>query len=288
MLIGEKLSEQVYQADHIKKVLSVIQNEFPKYFATFDNATALFNEAIKLHSKELEIYQKFMDLDTLDEYEEDPNTFKRETKANCPIIRRCLMSQDEIMNGYKRSFSSVTGQDLLYTVYNIAQFGEQYIKDFDSKSHEISKSYEDLQLEDLPSEDYTCIGVVGYGIQSTLLHSLYPYAFAHRSQNAVWALYFLSGRKDFGLGEDGSEFLMVRPQYGTCEQNYLYPPELFGYYALQIYLMLKKADPAFKKLFKDKYRYIYLDAFFDHVANTHKADINALKWTSEDVDNHWH
>ncbi len=288
MLMGEQLSEQVYEADHIKKVLSAIQDGFPKYISTFQNATTLFDAAIKLHSKEMEAYQKYMDIETLDEFEADPNAFKKETKANCPIIRRCLMSHEEIMNGYKRSFSSVSGRDLLYTVYNIAIFGEQYVEDFDSKSHEASKSCENLRLGDLTGEERTCIGVVGYGIQSTLLYSLYPYAFAHRSQNAVWALYFLSGRLDFGLGEAGSEFLMVRPQYGTCEQNYLYPPELFGYYSLQIYLMLKKADPSFKKLFKNEYRYIYLDAFFDHVANTHKADINALKWTSEDVDNHWH
>jgi hypothetical protein len=288
MLMGEQLSEQVYEADHIKNVLSAIQDGFPKYISTFQNATTLFDAAIKLHSKEMEAYQKYMDIETLDEFEADPNAFKKETKANCPIIRRCLMSHEEIMNGYKRSFSSVSGRDLLYTVYNIAIFGEQYVEDFDSKSHEASESCENLRLGDLTGEERTCIGVVGYGIQSTLLYSLYPYAFAHRSQNAVWALYFLSGRLDFGLGEAGSEFLMVRPQYGTCEQNYLYPPELFGYYSLQIYLMLKKADPSFKKLFKNEYRYIYLDAFFDHVANTHKADINALKWTSEDVDNHWY
>jgi hypothetical protein len=229
-----------------------------------------------------------MDLETLDEFEVDPNSFKPETRKNCPIIRRCLMSQDDIMKSYKISFSTVDAKDLLYTVYNIANFGEQYVDDFDHKQHEANKSYKDLGLEDLSEADYGCLGVVGYGIQSALLYGLYPYAFAHRSQNAVWALYFLSGKKDFGLGDDGSEFLMVRPAYGTCEQNFFYPPELFGYYALQVYHMLKKADPSFKKLFKDEYRYIYLDVFFDHVANTHRDDINALKWTSDHAENFWH
>lgn len=288
MLSGEKLSEQVYDPQHIKSVLKAIQDGFPKHFSTFKKPEKLFDEAIKAHQKEFPAYQQYLDLETLDEFEADPNSFKKETRTNCPIIRRCLMSQDDIMKAYKISFSTADAQDLLYTIYNIASFGEQYSADFDHKGHEASKSHEDLGLDTLSEEDYSCIGVVGYGIQSALLYSLYPHAFAHRSQNAVWSLYFLSGKKDFGLGDDGSEFLMIRPEYGTCEQNYFYPPELFGYYALQVYLMLKKADPAFKKLFQNEYRYIYLDAFFDHVADSHRADINALKWTSEHVENHWH
>ena len=288
MLSGELLSDQIYEPEHIQSVLKAIQGGIPVYFSTFKSSKSLFEEALKDHEKEFKAYQEYLDLAALNEFKTDPNSFKPETRKNCPIIRRCLMSQDDIMKSYKISFSTVNAKDLLYTVYNIASFGRQYVEDFNHNQHEASKSYADLEIDDLSEEDYGCLGVVGYGIQSALLYSLYPYAFAHRSQNAVWALYFLSGKQDFGLGDDGSEFLMVRPEYGTCEQNYFYPPELFGYYALQVYLMLKKADPSFKKLFKDEHRYIYLDAFFDHVANTHREDINALKWTSEHVENHWH
>ena len=289
MLLGEELSEQVYQTEHINNVLSVIQKQFPKYFRSFSkNAEDLFNSAIQQHEKEKVRYQEYLDLETLEEYDVDPNAFKKDTRTKCPIIHRCLMSQDEVMQEYKKSFNSVVGRDLYVTIYNIAVFGHNYVDSFKPKRHESAKTFEDLRLEDLSDEDYTCLGVVGFGIQSSLLYGLYPHAFAHRSQNSVWALYFLSERKDFGLGEAGSEFLMVRPQYGTCEQNYNYPPELFSYYALQIYLMLKSADPSYSKLFNDEYRYIYLDVFFDHVANKHREDINALKWTSEHVENHWH
>lgn len=288
MLSGVPLSELVYEPEHIQSVLKAIQDSFPKYFSTLKDSKKLFDEAIKAHEKEFPVYQEYLNLETLDEFEADPNSFKRDTKVNCPIIRRCLMSQDDVMKAYKISFSMADANDLLYTIYNIANFGEQYSAEFDPKKHESIKSYDELALEELSDEEYGCSGVVGYGIQSALLYSLHPHAFAHRSQNAVWSLYFMSGKQDFGLGEDGSEFLMIRPQYGTCEQNFFYPPELFGYYALQLYLMLKKADPSFKKLFKDEYRYIYLDVFLDHVANSHRQDISALKWTSDHAENFWH
>src|SRR6476661_1370211 len=50
--------------------------------------------------------------------------------------------------------------------------------------------------------------VIGGGIKSHFLYSRYPYAFPNRSQNALWALYFLTDKKEFGF-DDGSEFLMI-------------------------------------------------------------------------------
>jgi hypothetical protein len=289
MLRGEQLSEQVYDPEHIKIVLKEIQDGFPKYFSTFKNPKKLFDDAIKAHQKEQPKYQNYLDLEALDEFESDPNSFKQETRRNCPIIRRCLMSQEEIMKTYQIKYSMVDGEELLHTIYNIGLFGEEYVDDFNHKQHEASKSCADLGLEKLSEGLYTSSNVVGYGIQSTLLYSLYPFAFAHRSQKAMWSLYFMSGRKDFGLGsKEGSEFLIAQPDYGTCEQNYFYPPELFGYYALKIYLMLKKADASFARFFDNEYRYIYLNVFFDHVADTHREDISILKRTFSDDADYWH
>jgi hypothetical protein len=168
-------------------------------------------------------------------------------------------------------------------VRNIAEFGAAYVADFDDDKHEEAATYQDLGLEPLNEEKNSCIGVVGYGIQSSLLYGLYARNFAHRSQNAVWALYFLSGRQEFGL-EDGSEFLMVHVDHGTCEQNYFYPAQLFGFYALWVLVLLKSACGDLGITFDDRYRYVYLDKFFDHVADTHREDINAYRWSSEDVE----
>ena len=75
---------------------------------------------------------------------------------------------------------------------------------------------------------------------------------------------------------------------GTCEQNYLYPAQLFGYYALQVYLMLKQACTGCGPRMEDRYRYIYLATFFNHIGEVHRSDIASLKWSSEHVESHWH
>ena len=77
---------------------------------------------------------------------------------------------------------------------------------------------------------------------------------------------------------------MVQPDHGTCEQNYFYPPELFGFYAVQVYRLLESGCSDRGITFADRYRYIYLDKFCDHVGDVHREDINTYKWSSEDVE----
>ena len=285
MLKGNELERQVYQPVHIQQVLAEIEYNFPGYFRSFAQQPLepVFSNHIQGHEKEQEVYREYLDLEVLDEFEYDPNAFKSHTRKRCPIIRRCLNSPDEIMKAYQKSFNTVTGRQLLDTVRNIAEFGISYAADFNDEDHENVATHGDLGLEPLNDERCQCLGVIGYGIQSSLLYGLYPRNFAHRSQDAVWSLYFLSGRKDFGL-EDGPEFLMVRPDEGTCEQNFFYPAELFGFYALGVYVMLELACEDLGITFEDRCRYIYLSRFCDHVADTHREDINAYKWNSEYVE----
>jgi hypothetical protein len=286
MISGKELEEQVYESEHIHRVLAEIENNFPRYFERFAQRplSSVFDKHIESYEKEREVYREYLDLRALDEFEYDPAAFKTHTRKRCPIIRNCLWSQAEIMKQYKLDFNRATGRELLDTVRSIAEFGVSYVDDFDDEEHESVSHYSELGLETLKESQYFCPGVIGYGIQSTLLYSVYGRNFAHRSQNAVWALYFLSGRRDFGLA-GGSEFLMVQPDHGTCEQNYWYPPELFGFYALWVYLLLESACNDLDITFQDCYRYVYLSRFNDHIANTHRDDINTYKWSSEDVEN---
>jgi len=285
MIRGNEIEEEVYEPGHIQQVLAEITGNFAGYFKGFSqhSLNAVFEEHIRDCEKEQEAYQDYLDLKALDEFEYDPSAFKDETQSRCPIIRRCLMSQDEVMKDYRRSFYAATGRKLLDTVRNIAEFGVSYVAHFHDETHEGAESYADLGLEPLNEVEYGCPGVIGYGVQASLLHGTYPRSFAHRSQNAVWSLYFLSGRNDFGLS-DGSEFLMVRPKEGTCEQNFFYPAELFGFYALRLFLELKPACAEMGVTLEDRYRYVYLSSFCDHVADGHRDDINAYRWSSEHVE----
>lgn len=285
MIRDKELEPQVYEAEHIQQVLSEIASHFTEYWETFAEQplAPVFDKQIEAYLKERDAYREYLDLDALTEYDYDPNAFKSHTRKRCPIIRRCLMSPDEVMKAYRKSFSGVIGRQLLDVVRHIAEFGRSYRAHFDDTAHESASSYDDLGLEPLNEDQYGCSGVIGYGVQSSLLYGIYAREFAHRSQAAVWSLYFLSGRKDFGLS-DGSEFLMIRPNDGICEQNFFYPAELFGYYALQVYKMVKAGCRDRGLTVQNRFRYIYLNVFCDHVADTHRNDINTYRRSSEYVE----
>lgn len=285
MIQGKKLEPEAYEAEHIQAVLSAIEGNFRSYFDSFvaQPLEPLFGKRIQDHRKEQEVYKDYLDPEVLEEYESDASAFKADTRKVCPIIRKCLMSQDEAMKVYKRSYNDVSGRQLLDTVRNISEFGRDFMAGFDDETHLRATTFSDLGLEPLNEDKYYCPGVIGYGIQSGLLHGLYPRHFAHRSQDAVWSLHFLSGRQRFGL-DDGSEFLIARPESGTCEQNYFYPAELFGFYALKLFLMLGSACANQGIRLHDHCRYIYLSAFCDHVAALHRDDINTYKRSSKDVE----
>lgn len=287
MIRGNDLEEKVFEDEHIEQVLAEIDKNFPTYFESFAQQpiALVFQDRIIEYQKEQEKYRDYLDLEALEEFELDPNAFKGYTRKNCPIILRCLMSQDDVMKAYKRSFGMVTGRQLLDTVRNIAEFGITFTLNFDDETHEDAAYYHEMGLEPLNEEPYGTGGVIGYGVQSSLLFGLYPREFAHRSQNAVWTLYFLSGRKDFGL-QDGSEFLMVHEKEGTCEQNYFYPAELFGFYSVYLYLKLKAACAELGIHFENQYRYIYLSVFSDYVANSHREDIKTYTRSSTYVESH--
>jgi hypothetical protein len=288
MHLGKELEKEVYELSHINSVLREMYTTFPKYFEKFKSQSPepSFSKAIKDYEIEQKSYREYLNLLALEEFEDNPSSFKGHTRTKCPIIRRCLMSNDEVMKQYKISFSETPGRQLLDGVKKIAWFGSDYNASFNDEAHEQIQTFQDLKLDLLNDATYGCPGVIGYGVQSSLLYGQYPHAFAHRSQNAVWALYFITNKKSFGL-EDDSEFLMVQTKRNTCEQNYFYPADLFGFYALKLYLLLKDACMELGIKFYDRHRYVYLSVFTDFITDAHRKDIEIYKWSSDYVENHW-
>jgi hypothetical protein len=284
MLQGNPLDDRIRGVAHMEGILAEIAANLGPYLASFEpQSRVAFAKAIEEYEKEREAYRDFLDLEALEEYEDDPNAFKSMARRQCPIVRRCLMSQDEAMKAYKRAFYDVSGRALLSPIRHIAEFGAEYMASFDDELHEATMIPADLELGPLDTDPFGCPGVIGYGIQSTLLYALYARGFAHRSQNATWSLYFLSGRKDFGLA-DGSEFLIVRGEGAVCEQNFVYPPDLFAFYSLKLYLMLRDAFQEKGYSMDPAYRYVYLSTFSDHVADTHRSDIHVFTRSSDYVE----
>lgn len=288
-----KTWEKIYESKHIQEVLVEIEKNFPRYFTSFwkppKQRMRAIQATIEEFLKKQPKYVEFLDIESLEEYEYDPGAFKTGMKTELPIIQGALFSQDETMKQYKISFYAAKGVDLLKTTRKIVDFAANYMTEFDDELHELSETVADLERSDLQGQEYFCSGVIGEGIKSHFLYSLYPNAFPNRGQNGIWSLYFLTLGKDFGFW-DGSEFLMIDAtnQKGIVQQNYLFPYDLFCVYALKIYLMLKQKAQEQDYAFADSYRYIYLDHFFDHIAEMHRDDITMYKTSSEDSEHGFH
>jgi hypothetical protein len=306
-----EIDVEAYESEHIERVLAAITTHFQESFDIFSKPiqkelsisipsdspfrithakskksstpqflTKIFSDSIKSFENEHERYKSFFDIDALMEYEIDPNSFKGNLRRECPIIRRCLNSPEREMERYKAHFQQKTGEELWRVITNIIKFGLSFNEQFDSNKHESVIAVQELGLDELLMDEYISYQVIGGGIKSHFLYSLYPHAFANRSQNALWALYFLSGKESFGLKDD-SEFLMIDTDKGTTQQNYHYPYDLFAFYALKIFLLLKQACNKLNLSLEQRYRYVYLDTFLESIASHHENDIHTLKRAAE-------
>ena len=83
---------------------------------------------------------------------------------------------------------------------------------YDAETYDEIGTIDALGLSPLDQdESYTVYGVIGGGIKSHMLFKVHPAAFPNRSRSALWALWYLTGKKCFDCSMD-SEFLMIDTQ----------------------------------------------------------------------------
>lgn len=280
--------ERFYEPEHMKEVLADLHTGFQRYFPRFapdkETLKTRYDTAIKAFEKDQVIYEDVLDLALLEEFEDDPGSFKGEFSRKYPIIRRSLQSRAAGMERYQASFHAATGQPMLKVVRNLATFAQNYRQQMTDSDYETIKTVEGFDLADLVKDGteegsesyYTVRGVIGGGIASHLLYHLYPNFFPNRSQNAIWSLYFLTERKKYGF-EDDSEFLMINHDGTGTQQNYFYPYDLFTYYAFRLYGWLKDAGESIRCYTFRRHRYVYVEAFLGFVAECHQSDIESLR-----------
>lgn len=304
-----------YESAHIQKVLQEISKNFEVYFAEFIDSTggkgisyaklatlqkklgleAMITQNSRKNAK-TEKYQKIV-IDAIDEFEEDRQSyldlmdeenleedgddvaaFKAKTlRFECPVIRLALFSSAKELEKYKKAFNRSDPQELYDVVTNLRDFACEYAEDiYDSNTYDSIASYQELGMARMDSEECTVYGVIGGGIRSHLVYKLYPGLFPNRSRAAVWALWYLSGKKTFGCAMD-SEFLMIDVDRTITQQNYNYPYELFSYYAYELYKMLKTKAIGLETDIPDEYRYVIVDAFLSFVAKQHEEAIELFR-----------
>lgn len=314
MYYPEKIEEISYQNEHIKKVLNEIDKNFHKYFKEYvetekgnspneidvsalaekfsvsgnikkkkvdrkANLNRIIDEEIQHFEKDRKKYIELLDIETLKEYETDTSYFKDTILRNhCPIIQHTLQNiRAKELDKYRYEFNKSDPSELLDTIINITEFANKYKDNIVSKiNFDNINSIDDLLISELEEENFIVYGVIGGGIKSHFLFKLYPTIFPYRSREAVWSLWYLTSKKKYDCKQD-SEFLMINLNDSTTQQNYFYPYDLFGFYAVKI---LNKLNAEFKLIganFYEDYRFVILDSFLSFVAQKHNNEISVLK-----------
>lgn len=306
------VEEKCYTIKHMEKVFKKISDNFSFYFdkylksqksnipeglidelrdrfmidsngkqLVFDEKRAfeeLSREAIIDYEKDIEGYRDLFDKDALEEYKDDPQQFKsRALLIETTIIRKTIQNKyAKELDKFRAAFNRASANDLLNVVARLADFSENYVANvYDRNEFERILNYKNFKFSVLDTEEYTVHGVIGGGIKSTMLYKNNPEIFPCRSRMSLWALWYLVDKDTFGCSMD-SEFLMIDINKNFTQQNYFYPYELFAFYALQIYLLIKKEADRLGVNLDVSYRFVYVEAFLNFVADQHIADINEL------------
>lgn len=303
-----------YDMKHVKEVVLEIKSNFEKYFNEFLLTEAgvgvskedfeklkknfgiqsdekqnkknkgisfknIIAESINDFEKDRKKYQDIFDEELLEEYQDDPAFFKSKILKNeCPIIHSTLFNKKaKELDKYRRAFSVADANEMLNVITALCSFGNEYMNDiYDRATYEQIANYEELEMYPMDTDELTVYGVIGGGIKSHMLFKVYPETFPNRSRSALWALWYLSGKKKFGCVMD-SEFLMIDTKKSITQQNYFYPYELFSYYAFEIYKMLRDKATELGAYIDIEYRYVIVDQFMNFVANKHDDETAFLK-----------
>ncbi|MGL5151289.1 MAG: hypothetical protein ACRC7N_12035 [Clostridium sp.] len=303
-----------YESNHIQKVVEEIKIKFEEYFDNFiklEGGKAISEESIKKIAKKIglenikgkrvydtkkilkniviesiesfekdrEKYKAIFDEEALEEYEDDPQYFKSTVLKNeCPVIHSTIHNKRaKELDKYRYDFSVSNPSELLEVVSRLSSFANEYYNEYyNEEDYGKVNTYEELNISDLDTDDYTVYGVIGGGIKSHMLYKVYPSSFPNRSRDSLWSLWYLTDKKILDCKQD-SEFLMIDIDKSITQQNYFYPYELFTFYAHQIFSLINDKAKKLEVYIDLEYRYVIVDAFLSFIAKQHEEEIDLLR-----------
>ena len=298
-----KIRETEHMGAIWDEILSGLERYWPRFLDTVKNkkskeaSTGIFGEGdtpeFKIHQyfeKTLAKYDNardqyvdLFDAETLEEYLEDPNSFKQSLSKDIPIISQTLHSPAAELKEWKIAFRLAPPSDLLNVFINIVDFMQEWEAAECMKEFQNSEEIDDLELGELGCDEYLIQQVIGGGIQSNVMHHIDCKRFPIRNRNSLYALYFLSSQKSCGLPSDSSEFLMV----GDCsidehgfimmEHNFWYPYDVYWVYADRIYDWLSDKLATMNIDVNKSMKYVYVRAFSDGICSLHSDDIKTMR-----------
>jgi len=303
--------DHIRESAHVAQVYEMIRKNFDTYYDSWINKSEaslplkelgekfrikptkrdnkcvlqkLFAAMIEDYQSERTKYDKFLDREALQEYQDDdPTLFKQNLSKHCPVMYRCVHSHRPEMVEWQMKFKDTPSQDLLDIFVNLVTFADDYEENRELTKFKLYDDCKEFGFEPLEEdENYAVQGVIGMGIKSEVLYHLYPNLFPKRGRLDVYGLYFLSEMKDFGLQGKCSEFLMindtreVHSKNYKMDHNYWYPYGLFSLYAIRLTRLIAQKSKAMGVSLDDNYRFVYAAAYLAHVCKENSESMEVM------------
>ena len=277
------VEEICFNLNHIEKNLKLINENFSIYFEQFmqsRDTSVLMQEEIEKYNKDREKYLYIMNEENLEIFKEDEEYFKNIVLKNeCPIIHKIL--QYKKAKDYKDAFKKAKPSELWEAFKNLYVFSNNYNHSYEKIKSKKIENYAELEMDEIDEDKYSVRRVVGQGIKGYFLYKANPKFFSNRSIDAIWALWYLTGKQVEDCVQD-SEFLRIEINKSTTNENYFYPYQLFHFYATKILELIQENASKYDLEILEEYRFVIVDAFLNYVTNQHIEEIEYFTRNSDE------
>ncbi|MCA8937741.1 MAG: hypothetical protein KDB68_16210 [Planctomycetes bacterium] len=276
----------IRKPEHVAKVWAEIESRLPKYWESTLGSMAPFHfiGAIDDYNSEAEKYRELFSAEAMDEFHDDPNSFKQTLMHDVPVTARTLRQKRAELKEWQMHFRRSSPNDLLTVFANVMDFQETWREAHPPAEYAGYDALEEFELDPLDDDEtMRILKVVGMGIKSIILHHLDAGRFPARSRYGLYGLFFLTGHNTFGLPSDSSEFVMINDEDPTSsgslimDQNYWYPYGLFSLYALRISRWLEPHINAGGVKFDANLRFVFVERFFKLICDEHNDDLKTMR-----------
>ncbi len=277
--------DRIQTPEHIAQVWAAIETALPGYWARFVKRESAkgtagagavmpsFSAAVKKYEKAAQKYRTFFDPEAMDEYQDDPNSFKQNLAKDVPVIAGTLNQRRRELQEWQRHFRGAKGRDLLGVFSTLLDFKDDWLAKHGESKYAQYDTIEALGLQPFEDDSMTLTNVIGGGIKSIVLFNLSPDRLPPRTRSDLYGLYFLSDMQPFGLPSDSSEFLMINDREPTSngsfimEHNFWYPYGLYSLYALRIFRWIDEQLQGSGIRLDPHVRYVYITHFLNEVCS---------------------
>lgn len=301
----------IYDAEHITKILKLIEDNFNHHFKLiinnyrsnnsckndYDCIKKLFAERIQEFEKVANNYQDVFNRKYLEFILNSDQTrinvrtqnFKTELTRKCPVIKYPYNSRVKELEDWRILFAKADPKEVFEIFKNLIDFADDYSKNYDELEYEKYITADDFGFDEIEEEDYTIAGVIGMGIKSASIYHLYPHIFPKRGKLDLFGMYFLTGQDKsfFDFPTKTSEFIMINDeatgQKGTyrVDQNYWYPYGLFTSYTMKIYRMIVEMCKEISVALDPHYRYVYVNTYLEKICEHYDENLKTLTKSSD-------